>query len=79
MGPAWYIYGSSGHGFYLGTHIWVLHITCMGQVGMGLICEHIHGSCVTYLYRLSGHGFELGTHIWVMHDAFMGQVDMCLV
>jgi len=46
MGPAWYIYGLSGHGFELGTYIWVLHGTFMGQVGMGLNWEHIYGSCI---------------------------------
>jgi len=44
MGPAWYIYGASGYGFDLGTHIWVLHIFSMGQVAMGLNWEHIYGS-----------------------------------
>jgi len=46
MGPAWYIYGASGHGFDLGTYIyiWVLHIIFMGQVDMGLNWEHIYVS-----------------------------------
>ncbi len=44
MGPAWHVYGPSGHGFELGMHIWVLNGIFMGQVGMGLIWEHIHGS-----------------------------------
>ncbi len=44
MGLEWYIYGPSGHGFELGTHIWVLNVIFMGQVGMGLIWERINGS-----------------------------------
>jgi len=46
MGSAWYIYGPSGHGFELGTHIWVLYIIFMGQVSMGLNWKHIYGSCI---------------------------------
>ncbi|CAM4687882.1 unnamed protein product [Leuciscus chuanchicus] len=34
----------SGHGFELGTHIWVLHGAFMGKVGMGLNWEHIYGA-----------------------------------
>ncbi len=49
----------------------------MGQVGMGLIWEHIYESCMTYLWP-SGHGFDLGMHIWVLHGMFMDQVGMGL-
>ncbi len=50
MGPIRDRHGPSGHGFDLGTHIWVLHDIFMGQVGMGLIWEHIYESCMTYLW-----------------------------
>ncbi len=30
MGLEWHIYGPSGHGFDLGTHIWVLHGIFLG-------------------------------------------------
>jgi len=49
MGLEWHIYGPSGHGFELGTQIWVLNGIFMGQVDMGLIWEHICGSCITYI------------------------------
>jgi len=50
MGPAYNFYGLSGHGFELGTHIWVLHGTFMGQVGIGLIWEHIYGYFIEFLW-----------------------------
>jgi len=50
MGPEWYIYGSSGHGFDLETHIGVLHRIFMGQVPMVLNLEHIYGSCMVHLW-----------------------------
>jgi len=50
MGLEWHIYGPSGHGFELGTHVWVMHGTFMGQVGMVLIWEHIYGSYIYFLW-----------------------------
>ncbi len=58
MGPIRDRHGPSGHGFDLGTHIWVLHDIFMGQVGMGLIWEHIYGSCMAYLCAKFGLNWE---------------------
>ncbi len=73
MGLECHIYGPSGHGFDLGIHKWVLKGIFMGQVGMGLIREHIYGSCMAYFWAEWGwpDGFDLGTHIWVLLGIFM--------
>ncbi len=52
------------------------HIFGLSEDGrMGLIWEHIYGSCMAYFWAEWGwpDGFDLGTHIWVLHGIFWAE------